>query len=157
MYFCSIVLVFHGHKCLKMCTISESQWSLLPADVSQIAFYVHFRRIHRSLLSYKIHISLSYWIGSTWFILIHSLWSLFLLCFLLLFHVDSLTSNLSLPAELLTLAISGEVSGQAGEGSIGARATHATSVGPLANLASPIKTQNSPLLLTLDPLLTLLL
>lgn len=85
--------------------------------------------------------------------MIHLLSSLFLL----LFYLEQLTSNLSLAAKLLTQAISGEVSDQEGEGSIGARATHAASLGHLTNLVAPLTIQNSPLVLTLDPFLTLLL
>lgn len=59
-------------------------------------------------------------------------------------HLDQLTSNRFPKAELLTEAISGEVSAQEGVGSIGARATQITSVGLLANLAPPLKTPNSP-------------
>lgn len=79
-----------------------------------------------------------------------------LVVLLLLFHLEQISSPLP-EAELLTRAISGKASGQEGAGSIGARVTQATSVQPLANLVPPLKTPNSPLLLTLDLSLTLLL
>lgn len=72
----------------------------------------------------------------------------------LFFAVSPAAVNRSPEAELLARAISGEVLAQEGVGSIGAGATQATSAGPLANLALPLKTRQ-PLLLTLDLTLTL--